>query len=116
MRCPVCKADNVAGEKGTGPLVLGVQSPFLRPEGQVCRRCKADLSLLFDVERRREWCLGEARRCLRDGNSADALNLALRAAGLHGDAESRRLVAIASLLSGNFEQALRYHAGPTPEP
>ena len=34
MRCPVCKADNL--------------------ETPQCRRCKADLSLLVAVERRRE--------------------------------------------------------------
>ena len=42
IRCPLCKADNL--------------------EGPACRRCKADLSMLFRLEERRAWTMGE-----RDG-------------------------------------------------
>ena len=44
LRCPVCKADNSAG--------------------RACRRCKADLSLLFALEEERSWQIAEAGRCL----------------------------------------------------
>jgi len=91
MRCPVCRADNA--------------------EGPLCRRCKADLSLLFEVEQRRDGFLAEARRHLHAGNYAEAVPVALRAEKIRGDRESRRLVAVASLLARNFEQAHRYHAG-----
>jgi hypothetical protein len=87
MRCPVCKADNA--------------------DGPACRRCKADLSLLFELERRRDWCLVEARRCLNAGNHAEACRLALCANGLRADAESQRLVAVTSLLCRQFAQALQ---------
>ena len=42
MRCPVCRAENNADS--------------------TCRRCKADLSLLVTVDRRRAWVLAEATR------------------------------------------------------
>ncbi len=44
MVCPVCKAENAAGP--------------------ACRRCKADLSLLFQLEEQRERTLAAARRLL----------------------------------------------------
>ena len=90
MQCPVCKADNA--------------------EGPLCRRCKADLSLLFELERRRKGALAEARRCFQEGRSNNAMQFAMRADSLRSDAESRRLVAVTSLFARHFEQAIRYHA------
>jgi hypothetical protein len=90
MQCPVCKADNA--------------------EGPLCRRCRADLALLFEAERQRAWCLTQARRNLREGNNVDAFCHALRVNQIRGDVESRRLVAVTSLLCRYFGQALRYHA------
>jgi hypothetical protein len=87
MRCPVCKADNTGGP--------------------VCRRCKADLSLLLDLERLRDGCLGEARRHLHAANYPEARRLAARADDLRTDAESLQLLGLTSLLCRDFEQALQ---------
>jgi hypothetical protein len=89
MRCPVCKADN--------------------PHGPQCRRCKADLSLLFALEEQRQWKLAEARRCLRQGEWQTAVKHAVTASWLRDDEESRRLVAVARLLSRDFAAAWRWY-------
>ena len=85
MRCPVCKADN--------------------PQGPQCRRCKADLSLLFALEDQRQRTLAEARNGLRRGNWQAALQHAEDADWLRGDDESRRLTALAHLLGRDFAAA-----------
>lgn len=87
MRCPVCKADN--------------------PQGLQCRRCKADLSLLFALEEQRRETLDEARRCLRRGEWQAAAKHAETAKWLRGDEESRRLAAVALLLGRDFAGAWR---------
>jgi hypothetical protein len=89
MRCPVCKAE-VA-------------------EGPLCRRCKADLSLLFQLEKQRERCCAAARQRLGEGRWSDAIRLAAQADGLRHDDESLRLAALGYLFLHDFEQALRYH-------
>jgi hypothetical protein len=87
MRCPVCKADN--------------------SQGPHCRRCKADLSLLFALEEQRRRTLAEARNCLRRGEWQAAVEYAETANWLRGDEESRRLMAVAHLFSGDFAGAWR---------
>jgi len=87
MRCPVCKADN--------------------SQGPQCRRCKADLSLLFALEDQRRRTLAEARRCLRRGEWQAAVGHAETASWLRGDEESRRLLATAHLLGRDFVAAWR---------
>jgi hypothetical protein len=87
MRCPVCKADN--------------------SQGPQCRRCKADLSLLFALEEQRQRMLAEARRCLRQGEWQTAVKHAERANWLRCDDESSRLVAMAHLLVRDFAAAWR---------
>jgi hypothetical protein len=62
---------------------------------------------LFELARRRDWCLAEARRNLNAGNHAEARRLALCANSLRADAESQRLVAVTSLLCREFAQALQ---------
>ena len=90
MRCPVCKADN--------------------SQGPQCRRCKADLSLLFALEEQRGRTLAEARRCLRRGEWQAAVEHAETADWLRGDEESRRLLVVAHLLGRDFAAAWRcYH-------
>jgi hypothetical protein len=89
MRCPVCKADKV-------------QPPQ-------CRRCKADLSLLFALENQRRQTLAEARRCLRRGEVAEALGHVEKANWLREDEESRRLAALARLLERDFAEAWEYY-------
>lgn len=85
MRCPVCKADN--------------------SQGPQCRRCKADLSLLFELEEHRRRALADARHCLRRGEWQAAVEHAETADWLRGDAESRRLIAVAHLLGRDFAGA-----------
>jgi len=85
MRCPVCKADN--------------------SQGPQCRRCKADLSLLFALEEQRRQMLTEARRCLRQGQWQAARKHAQTANWLRSDEDTQRLVAVAHLLNRDFAAA-----------
>jgi hypothetical protein len=89
MLCPVCKADNA--------------------QGSFCRRCKADLSLLFRLESQRRHLLASAWRCLGIGQWAEAARAARRADGLRTDDDSRRMLAITALFSRNFEEAHQYY-------
>lgn len=86
LRCPVCRADNV--------------------QGPACRRCKADLSLLFTVEAQREQALAEAGRLAAAADANGLLAQARRADRLRSDAQSRRLLALAHLLRRDFPAAL----------
>jgi hypothetical protein len=87
LRCPVCKAENTAGP--------------------ACRRCKADLSLLFAVEEQRAWALAEARRCLFARRWRAARAHAQAAHELRRDDESGKLVAVTALLCRDFDAAWR---------
>jgi hypothetical protein len=87
MRCPVCKADN--------------------SQGPQCRRCKADLSLLFALEEKRRQALAEARQRLHRGEWSEAVRQAETADWLRGDEESKRLAALAHLLERDFAEAWR---------
>jgi hypothetical protein len=90
LRCPVCRADNT--------------------QGPACRRCKADLSMLFALEERRDYLLREARSAIAVGRWHDALPAATEADALRRDEESLRLVALAALLARDFHLAWRTHA------
>ena len=87
--CPVCKADNA--------------------HGPLCRRCKADLALLFQLDAQRQHSLAEARQCMHDGRWQEAVRLAGRADGLRTDVESRGLVAVTAVLTRAYDLALRYY-------
>jgi hypothetical protein len=87
IRCPVCKADN--------------------PSGPACRRCKADLSLLFALEEQREDATRAAHAALAGRRYSDARNAALRADHLRRDEASRQLVALTALLCGDHAMAWR---------
>jgi hypothetical protein len=89
LRCPVCRADNAGGP--------------------ACRRCKADLSLLFSLEAQREQALAEAGRLAAAGDAAGLLAQARRADRLRSDGPSRRLLALAHLLRRDFPAALAAH-------
>ena len=89
MRCPVCKAENAQGPQ--------------------CRRCKADLSLLFDLEDQRARALASARLALARGHGREARREAARADWLRSDGESRRLLAVAYLIERDFTRAWEYH-------
>ncbi len=90
LRCPVCKAEN-----NTPPT---------------CRRCKADLTLLFALEEGRAAALAGARAALAAGRWAEALAQAERADALRRDEETGRLVAVAALLCGDHHLAWQTYA------
>ena len=100
LSCPLCKAENA--------------------QGPACRRCKADLSMLFQLEEQRSWAFAEARRLLAAGRIAEANSWAQMADWLRTDAESLRLFAVTRLLSRDFHgawrcyQALRKPSGIPP--
>jgi methylphosphotriester-DNA--protein-cysteine methyltransferase len=87
IRCPLCKAENAPGP--------------------ACRRCKADLSMLFQLEKQRAWTIAEACRLLAEGRIAEANSWAQMADWLRSDAESLRLFALTRLLSRDFHGAWR---------
>jgi hypothetical protein len=89
MLCPVCKATNDSGPQ--------------------CRRCRADLTLLFALEEQRRQTVAAAYRCLMEGRAPEAQRLAHRAGNLRGDDETRRLLALSCLLQRDFAGAWRYH-------
>src|SRR5262249_17865113 len=70
MRCPVCKAENA--------------------QGPACRRCKADLSLLFAVEARRGWGRGGGRGAVGAGGGGEGGGDAGRGGGRMGVWETSR--------------------------
>ena len=85
VRCPTCK------------VVQGWSD--------VCRRCKSDLRLLRDFAgawaRSRMACLEH----LRSGRHREAWVAARRWHEISGDAESRRMLALAALRCGDWETA-----------
>jgi hypothetical protein len=85
MRCPACKADNAQGPQ--------------------CRRCKADLALLFDLDSARRARLDAARGHLARGRWPEAAAGAAEADWLRRDGESQRLLAVARLLNRDFAGA-----------
>lgn len=87
MRCPVCQADN--------------------NEDVACRRCRADLSLLFALEELRCRCLDAAQKCLGQCQVAPALEHIRRADEVRHGPDTDRLAAVAQLLGGNFSEAWR---------
>src|SRR5262249_51518438 len=94
MRCPLCKADNV--------------------QERTCRRCKADLSLLWQVEERREALLASARCHLagvggrKIGVDEDAAGENAAAAGrLRAGVDALQVTALAKLLGRDFAGAWR---------
>jgi len=83
--CPVCKASN-----DTGPN---------------CRRCKADLGLLVALEATRDARLSEAIDCLKDDRARQALADATAADQIRRGPDTARVLALASILNGRFEEA-----------
>lgn len=89
MRCPVCRAEN-----DTGPY---------------CRRCRADLSLLFTLEAQREHYLKLAYRYAAQGQWQQAYAIGGSVDRLRRDKDSQRLLAISSLMRGDFLGAWQYY-------
>jgi len=87
MQCPVCKASI--------------------EQGPQCRRCRADLSLLFRLEDQRRRALAEALRSAAHGQWSRALAIAEGADALRTDADSRRLLMAIRLLRRDYAGAWR---------
>jgi hypothetical protein len=89
IRCPVCRADN-----DTGPT---------------CRRCKADLAPLAELEARRALALDRAARAAALGDGDAVLRHAHAAQQLRAGPDALRWLAQAYLLRRDFLQALTYY-------
>jgi hypothetical protein len=88
--CPCCKAANDAGP--------------------ACRRCKADLSLLFAVEADRAAAVEQTRRLAAESRFPEALVQLDRASQLRRGDDLSRLKAAVLLLARDFPAASRaYH-------
>lgn len=85
MNCPVCKASNDIGPQ--------------------CRRCKADLSLLFALEDQRGQALAAAYRAAAKGQWRRVTTLVEGVEELRRDAEAGRLLAISYLMQRDFARA-----------
>jgi hypothetical protein len=85
MRCIVCKAQ--------------------LDEGPHCRRCRADLSLLFALQQQRDRAVQMAYHAIAQGCLKRALALALGADALQHDETSNRVLAIIHLLRRDFPNA-----------
>jgi hypothetical protein len=88
MHCPVCKAV--------------VEQPQ-------CRRCRADLSLLFALDEKRQRLLTEASQALLGARPTDAVCHANQANQLRAGADARRLLALGRLFQRDFAAAWRYY-------
>ena len=91
LRCPVCRA--------------------LVEHGPQCRRCRADLSLLFTLEEQRRVRLERAALAAQRGDWGEVGRLAGEAHAMRRDEDSRRLLAAAALMRGDFAAAWRYYQG-----
>ena len=83
--CPLCKADNAAGP--------------------ACRRCKADLAMLFALENQRASALAKSRRSFERGDLDEAKQFARTANDLRRDRDSLRWLASLHLLAEDFGEA-----------
>jgi hypothetical protein len=91
IRCPICRADN---DDDTGPA---------------CRRCKADLAPLVELEERRALALGRAAQALAFGDASGVLRHARQAQVLRAGADVSRWLAVGHLLYGDFAQARAHY-------
>jgi hypothetical protein len=85
LNCPLCKADNAAGPS--------------------CRRCKADLAMLFALEDQRAAALAQSRRSFELGNLNEAKQFGRTANELRRDRDSLRWLSSLLLLAGDFGEA-----------
>ncbi|SRR6266545_5823200 len=85
MRCPVCRAEH--------------------SEGPHCRRCRADLSLLFTLEEQRQRLLEAAAACAVRGDGAGTTHFAAAAHDLRRGEDAARLLVLGHLLRRDFAAA-----------
>lgn len=96
IHCPCCRATNT-----TGPA---------------CRRCKADLGLLFDAEQHRTQLVNSARLALQSGNLSVAYTAALQAEQLRHGSDARQLLAVIALQNRDFPAAWAWYSAVSPTP
>ena len=95
LRCPVCRAEN--------------------SQGPNCRRCKADLSLLFALEQQRDCCIHACREAIRAEDWSLAEYHTVEAATIRSDETVQRLEALIAILRGDFQRAwAQYRSMMTP--
>lgn len=87
LRCPVCRADNA--------------------EPATCRRCRADLSMLWSLEARRQQLLTDCRAAVATGRGDEVLRLANGAHALRHGEDTRMYLTLGHLLERSFHDALR---------
>ena len=92
MRCPVCKA---------------------QVDSATCRRCRADLTLLFRLEEERGRLGADAAYALLLGQAQEALTAAGAMESLRPGADALRLRALALLLQRDFFGAYWAHGEAT---
>jgi hypothetical protein len=85
IACSVCRAENTAGP--------------------VCRRCRADLGLLFQLEEQRALALAAATRHVAHGEGSAAALCAGHAHWLRRAEDSGRVLAMGRLLGRDFAGA-----------
>jgi hypothetical protein len=96
LPCPVCRAANDAGP--------------------TCRRCRADLSLCFAVENRRDHALAAARAAVAQGRFAEASHMMEVAAALRSGDDVTRLRAAVALLAGDYPASWGLYRTPGAAP
>jgi hypothetical protein len=85
MRCPVCRAELTSGPQ--------------------CRRCRADLSLLFAIQHQRQQAVALALALAAGGHGDEVLALADQADQLQHGEDCQLLRALGHLLRGDFAAA-----------
>ena len=76
-------------------------------QGPQCRRCKADLSLLFALEEQRRQTLRKRGAVCGRGEWRAAMEHAETADWLRGDEEAQQFLAVAKLFNRDFSGAWR---------
>jgi hypothetical protein len=89
VNCPCCRASNEVAPN--------------------CRRCSADLSLLFQLETEREALLATAGFALRNGRAADVLATIATVESIRPGSDVNRIKALAHLVAGDYPQAYAAH-------
>ena len=92
IACPACRAENTE---------------------RTCRRCKADLAMLWDLEAQRDAILAEAADALQRRDWTRCIERAQAALALREGPDAARLIACSYLLRGKFHHALEWHAKAT---
>lgn len=87
VACPVCKATNTDAS---------------------CRRCRADLSMLFALESQRSHLLAQAQACAQQADGDGIVHAAENAERLRSGPDARRWLVYGHLLRHDFVSARRY--------